>query len=110
MDRQIAFVLHHPRKSPTVRQREFSLTYKTAKYRDNVLWSLVSLVDDEHASVCDGTQQWRVCVANHPAFQCGLEHEMLYSRVAVELDVLPRPLEKLQKMRPNLAACDAREC
>jgi hypothetical protein len=57
-----------------------------------VLRGFVSLVNNENASMRNGTKQRRVRMADHAAFKCGLEHELLYGRVAVKLYILPRSL------------------
>jgi hypothetical protein len=95
MDGQVAFALRHTRETPPIREREFSLASEAAEYRDDVLGSFVRFVDDEHAPMGYCPQQRRVRVPNHAAFERGLEHELLHCRVAVELDVLARPLKKL---------------
>jgi len=69
---------------------------EAAEYRDDVLGSFVGLVDNENASMRNGTKQRRVRVADHATFKCGLEHELLHGRVAVKLYILLGSLEELR--------------
>ncbi len=94
---QVALAVHHACDTPPIRKREFSLTCEAAEYRYDVLGRFVRLVDDEYAPVHHSAQQRRVRVPDHAALKCGLEHELLYGRVTVELDVLSWPLKKLRR-------------
>ena len=97
MDGQVALALHHTREAPPVREREFSLACEAAEYRDDVLGCFVRLVDNEHTPEGHRAQQRRVSVPDDAALECGLEHELLHCRIAMELDVLARPLKKLRR-------------
>ena len=81
----------------TVRQVHFAIFRKRLEHRGNVNRRLVRLVDNQHTSHLDRTDERRVLVENDTVLDRRLHHERLNRRVTVQLDVLARPVDQLQE-------------
>lgn len=62
---------------------------KASEDGDYVLWRLVSLVDYDYTPMNDCAEEWGVGVVQNTGFQVRCKHELVYSRIAMELHVFP---------------------
>ena len=70
---------------------------KRLEDRGDVNRCLVGFVDDQHSASFDGANQRRVLVDDDALLDRRLNHQRLDRRVAVQLDVLARPVDQLQE-------------
>ena len=74
MNNYVVLSLSHRPDSPPVRERQFAVPTEAPKHRNNVLWSLVGLIDYDDPSIDDGTKKRRIGVSQNTALEVGGKH------------------------------------
>jgi len=79
------------------------MSCQALKDGNDMLGRLVRLVDDNKPTVLDRAEQRRIGVVDDTTLQCRREHQLVDGGVAVQLNVLPRPIEELLWLKVSIA-------